>query len=914
MSIALLPRGYFTSCKNHKNKSLLPPLIPIVLFLAVLLVVTPLLTHAACGGATSHPFVGFSVDLSTVSSSHSLTGTLTITTDCTFRLTQFSFSPGEDSSHYWWGSASSSASTVAEMRSSGKRISSTQVSTPAFGYRTVTVELASSETWASGGGYQVLALWSETFEVPIATIPLSNAANTNALSVGSNVLTFDNCAVLKADVLQLHWTVDTANSKISFGLEGKLAATNYMSFGVPSVASTTMVGGDVVLAGFVDSDATKPFVADAYMSGKSTCSGTSGVCPDTAAGAANSATLEGSNLDSTSGIMFLKYSRGLAAVDTANGRDVAITLNADNFILWAYGGLASGSTTTTPLAQYHGVNRVPSGTKINFSTAQYSGCKQLSSTTAGTIETLSGVTTFDVTLGNGANYPNNPGPGISFYINGKESPVLNLAKGTKYTFNIKAGSDYPFYITSDVDGANSNSAETVFAGDSTAFGTSSSPKVLEWTPGANTPDTVYYQSTVAKRMGWKITFSGNTSPTPTATTTTPASTTTAAADQCTVTFGGVSTTYSFCSTIFGSYKIYFSTLKDENRVDVLVEATGNGGGWVAYAKAASATTMAGANAIIGWVNSDGSKNINTYVLGDRTLSSNDVVTNSDITNMDVEAIGATGTRMRFSAKLSSSKKYRFISPSGITESLAAVGTSKVLAAHSPDARKGFSFDAVSGSVTVNSEDDSKKKAHVALMMVGWGICLPLGILLAIVVKGTKRGPWWFYTHITVQVLGLACILSGFIIGLDIAVLHNHTHFDLGITALSLGLAQLLALVLRPKPDAGTLRMIWNIAHKSVGLSAIIVAWVNSFEGLDMYNTSTTNENLWIACLCIMGGLVVLAKGSYYLLGWFSPPVATLAANVDQEGQNKTMEGYGTDGDVVVRTTDEPAVPETAQVQ
>jgi len=50
---------------------------------------------------------------------------------------------------------------------------------------------------------------------------------------------------------------------------------------------------------------------------------------------------------------------------------------------------------------------------------------------------ISGRTSFDFTIGPNPNYPNPPAWGISYHVNGLETPVLQLHRGVNYTFNVK---------------------------------------------------------------------------------------------------------------------------------------------------------------------------------------------------------------------------------------------------------------------------------------------------------------------------------------------------------------------------------------------------------------------------------------------------------------------------------------------
>ena len=87
-------------------------------------------------------------------------------------------------------------------------------------------------------------------------------------------------------------------------------------------------------------------------------------------------------------------------------------------------------------------------------------------------------TMFEIVTGENLHYPNPPGWGLSYHVNGKESPVLKVKRGTTYTFKVKAGEYHPLYLTSSIVGGgsiNNYAGETVYAGGDTDFGERRAP-------------------------------------------------------------------------------------------------------------------------------------------------------------------------------------------------------------------------------------------------------------------------------------------------------------------------------------------------------------------------------------------------------------------------------------------------------
>jgi hypothetical protein len=125
------------------------------------------------------------------------------------------------------------------------------------------------------------------------------------------------------------------------------------------------------------------------------------------------------------------------------------------------------------------------------------------------------------------------------------------------------------------------------------------------------------------------------------------------------------------------------------------------------------------------------------------------------------------------------------------------------------------------------------------------------------------------------------------------------------------LNQVLAVVLRPKKDA-KVRPLWNQYHHWVGRSAIVLAIVNIYIGLHLYNAGTGWETaytvVWVAVLALYAALEIYWR----LRGPWSKsysdrstiPVVSSAANLGSSGANpgsvgQTKPAFPTPGGKVI---------------
>ncbi|KXS09983.1 hypothetical protein M427DRAFT_63213 [Gonapodya prolifera JEL478] len=507
----------------------------------------------------SHPAVGFSAQFSgSNTAGHVVMGTLTVVDDCTFTVADFSVTPPGPAVVFWAAKGESRADLVA-----GTPINPTQIVGEVRGV-TWMVQLVPSLTWSDVG---LVSVWCMDFKAdfdhivigqgaaippptpstgtPASPTPASpSPSSTPAVppptsppgSSPSPTAKYDGCATLQQGTYNLYWSVDQPNNLISLGVEiapptsvslqggSGTSPAFWAAFGVPNTTSVSMVGADVAVVGIDRKGA--GYALDYYITERSQCdyqaTRSVGVCPDNGGDPAfNDVTYTG--VTEQAGVYFFEYTRPIKPVAAKAASDAEIVLNEARPFVWAYGPITEDPTR--PVVLYHGPNNhAPPTFSLQFLPASRT-CTPLmamapanttggnTNTTARVVKTLTDADgpVFNVTVGPNANYPNPPAWGISFHINGAESPVLNLTRTTTYTFRIAASSQHPFVLTNSILGgfgesgaANMSATDTVYAGGEAAWGTPGKPFVLTWTPNATTPASLFYQCWVHQKLGWRI--------------------------------------------------------------------------------------------------------------------------------------------------------------------------------------------------------------------------------------------------------------------------------------------------------------------------------------------------------------------------------------------------------------------------
>ena len=189
-----------------------------------------------------------------------------------------------------------------------------------------------------------------------------------------------------------------------------------------------------------------------------------------------------------------------------------------------------------------------------------------------------------------------------------------------------------------------------------------------------------------------------------------------------------------------------------------------------------------------------------------------------------------------------------------------------------------------------------RKSHGALNMVGWGILMIIG---AIVARHFRQwDPVWFYVHICIQSLGFLLGIAGVICGI---ILENRlgadvsTHKGLGVFLLVLGCLQ-VSLSLSPSPSlspypslsdyglyfctqvmaflarpekSSKVRKYWNWYHYSVGRILIIFAVANVFYGIHLGKEGREWKGGYGGVLAILFVIALILEVRMWMKKWVS---------------------------------------------
>ncbi|KAF3453416.1 hypothetical protein FNV43_RR03856 [Rhamnella rubrinervis] len=160
-----------------------------------------------------------------------------------------------------------------------------------------------------------------------------------------------------------------------------------------------------------------------------------------------------------------------------------------------------------------------------------------------------------------------------------------------------------------------------------------------------------------------------------------------------------------------------------------------------------------------------------------------------------------------------------------------------------------------------------RKAHGILNIVGWGILLPIGVIIARYYrKFPFHSKWWYIFHVSCQCVGYTLGTTGWGIGLWLGHVSKHytfrTHRTLSIFIFTFTTLQMLAIRLKPKPH-DDYRKYWDMYHHFLGYALLAVISVNIFKGIDILKP----DNAWKWGYIGVLGVLALVALVFEIVTW-----------------------------------------------
>ncbi|KAL7560042.1 hypothetical protein ACA910_000081 [Epithemia clementina (nom. ined.)] len=828
---------------------------------------------------------------------HELQGTVVALSDRVLEVRNFVYDGEAPAAHFWADTAATPTANGFRLLDATPIDSCGSTALPEARSITQRVEFpdgTSLRDIVEAGGS--IGVWCESVNANFGEVVLSNALDLTSLpssgdgggpplTCGSAAPSFAatpqgyNCEELNEN-FQVRWKVE--NDQVLVELIGIIAENGYMGFGVSGdPGRALMIGADPVVVDFRNG---QPRARDYYMNVREQCSVDSGVCPDDTVGAFVNDVVSGSVSGGQSGgLTLVRYTRPAAPANVndqragvAVDRAIDVTPGSLTTVIWALGPIDPESGNPF----FHSVGYSTNLIQFDFGRTEIANnCAILDPTKEDEVEkevfpflrpVLTGTTEFQVNLGPSGGdrgyvaVSNGRAPwGIAWYLNDILLPVVEMRRGTKYTFLVNGGDNpssdfHPFYLTDSVGGGYNQLSpisrlnETVIAGidvinqtddgvlefdptvtapfciyretpSSTAaaaggfleyFSTlntsSCTPEIrsqaatLEFTPTDDTPDLIYYQCVTHTNLGWKIHVID--------------------ADAPSILDVNCSALGSTPVQLTSNYKMNAILDPIQNTLTVELEYAGNA--WVGMAFTNGQPVMVGAEAVIGLPGQPNSAtNPAKYNLNAREVSGvvqmpaeRQTLINATITQ------GGGKTVLRFTKILFEEGEHPIFADRPNTF-LFAHGSSNTLGFHA--AFGGFNLlpnqcavriagelqneQALNqqGDVGIDIPDDNRPLwvAHGACAATAWGILVPLAVGASLIRKifvklGLPPG-LWFQIHRALNMLAAILTLIA---------------FSLAVRAINKG---------NPNPD----HFNNEVLHRRTGLVIFILTMSQAINGI-----------------------------------------------------------------------------------
>lgn len=214
--------------------------------------------------------------------------------------------------------------------------------------------------------------------------------------------------------------------------------------------------------------------------------------------------------------------------------------------------------------------------------------------------------------------------------------------------------------------------------------------------------------------------------------------------------------------------------------------------------------------------------------------------------------------------------------------LYAWGGSNTFVQHTVEGAFALSLDSCDVRNAVNS-GNAKQHAHGWLMVIGWSVCFPVGILFARFSESFATVG--FPVHRMLQTLGFLLALAGFFVAVSFTEDFDLDHFDnphalSGLFLTIFMMLQVVAAVFRPHPPPkdptpahprnghqeapkppkpSTLRRAWSLSHRAVGYSLVVWSILQCYSGFGELTLKDGWRTLYTALVVVVVVAFVLLQ-------------------------------------------------------
>ncbi|KAL9255922.1 Cytochrome b561 and DOMON domain-containing protein [Drosera capensis] len=305
-----------------------------------------------------------------------------------------------------------------------------------------------------------------------------------------------------------------------------------------------------------------------------------------------------------------------------------------------------------------------------------------------------------------------------------------------------------------------------------------------------------------------------------------------------------------CQLVWNTFILRYSQSRDHVVTFVLSALYTTGWVGIGFSKDGM---MPGANAMVGWISKTGHARIKQYHL--KGYKRSEVIPGKGFLNFTsippVVVLDGANIYLAFQLQFASAIKRQ---PTLLAYS-SKYPVNHELSVHDDKLSMVIDYSTAALPVTASVDHSQMKRSHGILGILGWGLFLPIGAMVARFMK--QKEPLWFYLHTIIQFISFFVVVSGVVVG---QALYNSIHADvsahrgIGYFALTLCILQVIAFFIRPDKES-KFRRLWRTYHGFVGVLALLFGSVNIVYGIQIGSAGTAWK---IGYGFLLGTLLIVA--------------------------------------------------------
>jgi len=271
--------------------------------------------------------------------------------------------------------------------------------------------------------------------------------------------------------------------------------------------------------------------------------------------------------------------------------------------------------------------------------------------------------------------------------------------------------------------------------------------------------------------------------------------------------------------------------------------------------------MIGSDAIMGWQNGS----VYTYYLAGKNKDTTGALANDLLTVSTGSVEFLNGTTTIFFTRNLADGYNPITDPSNVVVLVSTHDTTNALAYHTCNAKTTYVLNLNDGTGYRGGFNNPQKNTHGIMMLVGWGIFIPLGMIFARYGREQFPDGLWFKFHQFFMFSGMCLTTAAFVVSwvmVDGVYFNTAFHAQLGIAIMLLGYTQFFMGVFRPHKEEGEkatgLRAAFEIIHPNIGRLLIIVSAVNIFAGISTWWPNYVSAIY--ACCVVLPLAVIIVLG------------------------------------------------------